>query len=112
MVQNWTIIIKYYGGILMDKLPKVFANKIDKEINNTQDLFYSSNRGIRNDGESIVKKINNIFASPNHVYKSRVKLTTNEGVKEVTVVGKTQSDLITLNDGLIRIAKIIDIERI
>ena len=30
----------------MKNLPKVFANKIEKNINNTQNMFYGTDRGV------------------------------------------------------------------
>lgn len=97
----------------MKDLPKVFANKIDKNINNTQEYFYSSDRNVKKqDKVSIVKKINNIFADSSHVYKSNVKITLQDKVVEKTIVGKTSTSLVTINGELINIIDIIDIEKI
>lgn len=97
----------------MKELPKVFANEIDKDINNTQEIFYGGTRNIKKiDGESIVKKINNIFASPNHVYKSKVKITYKDSEEENIIVGKTNTHLITIDGTLLKIIDIIDIKRI
>ena len=98
----------------MKELPKVFENIIDKDIHNTQDIFYSTDRVIRNknNDESIIKKINRIFASSNHVYKSLVRITLKNGIIEKVIVGKTNSDLITIYGELIKITNILDIEKI
>ena len=98
----------------MKELPKVFANKIKDDINNTQELFYGSDRNIikKNNDISIIKKINNIFASPNHVYKSRVKISLKDKDVEKVIVGKNNTNLITIDGELIKIIDIIDIERI
>lgn len=98
----------------MRELPRVFANKISDNINNTQDIFYGSERGIskKSDNISIVKKINNIFASKNHVYKSRVLITFKDKVEEKVIVGKNNTHLITIDGELIKIIDIIDIEKI
>ena len=97
----------------MKDLPKVFANKINDNINNTQDLFYGSDRNIikKRDDISIVKKINNSFASPKHVYKSRVKITLKDGEVEKIIVGKNNTNLITIDGELIKIIDIEDIYR-
>ena len=44
----------------MKDLPKVFANQINNNLNNTQNVYYGSDRGVENkkDNVSIVKKIN------------------------------------------------------
>lgn len=97
----------------MKDLPKVFANRIDKDMRNTQDVYYGSdNRPVKKDSVSIIRKINNIFASPHHVYKSKVKITTSNSVLEKTIVGKTSTDLITIDGELIKIINILDIEKI
>lgn len=97
----------------MKDLPKVFANKIDKNINNAQEIFYGSDRTIKKqDNRSIVKKINNIFADSSHVYKSNVKITLQDKIVEKIIVGKTSTSLITMNGELIKIIDILDIEKI
>jgi len=97
----------------MKDLPRVFANKISDDIKNTQELFYGSDRSIKkNDGISIVKKINNIFASRNHVYKSKVSITLKDKVVEKVIVGKNNTHLITIDGELIKIIDIEDIEKI
>lgn len=92
--------------------PRVYANPINKKIDNVQDLFRSDsdNRGVN--PIDVNKKINEIFASRNHVYKSKVKITLKDGVIEREIVGKTNINLLTLDGDLIRITDIIDIERI
>ncbi len=97
----------------MKDLPRVFVSKIDKEFHNTQDVFYGSDRMINKESDiSIVKKINNIFASPHHVYKSKVKITTKDGIIEKVIVGKTNTSLITFEGELIKIIDILNIEKI
>lgn len=95
------------------KLPKVFANPINKVLNNNKEVYISSKnelRGIKQ--ENILKKINEIFASPHHVYKSKVKIITNLDEFEATIVGKTNNDLLTLDGKKININNIINIDRI
>ena len=92
-------------------LPKVFANKIDKKINNTQDIYYEENNrsgGLR-DSRSVNKKIADIFNSTNFVYKSSVKITTRDRVITKTVVGRRGNYLLTMDNEAIDIDEIIDI---
>ena len=97
----------------MKDLPRVFANKIDESINNDQELFYGSVRGEdAKDDIRVVKKINNIFASSHHVYKSRVRITLKNGIVEKVIVGKTSSELITIEGELIKIIDIVDIVKL
>ena len=58
------------------------------------------------------KKINDIFASSHHVYKSKVDITLKDKVVEKTIVGKTSTDLITIDGELIKIIDILDIKKI
>ena len=60
----------------------------------------------------INKKINEIFGSLNHVYKSRVRITMNDGIHEEEIVGKTNINLLTIDNKLIKITDILDIEKI
>lgn len=96
----------------MKTLPKVYANKIDKVINNTQDTFIGNKDIITNDNMSIEKKINEIFASKNHIYKSRVKIKykNNEVIKDI--VGIRGNNLLTFDNEIININEIIDINKI
>ena len=95
----------------MDK-PKVFANPINKKIDNVQDLFRSDKDSRSINPVDVNKKINEIFASRNHIYKSKVRITLKDGVVEKEIVGKTNINLLTLDGDLIRITDIVDIERI
>ena len=98
----------------MKNLPKVFANKIGDNINNTQEIFYGSDRTIKknNDRISVIKKINNIFSSRNHVYKSKVLITFKDKLAEKVIVAKNNSYLITIDGELIKIMDIDDITKI
>ena len=95
----------------MDK-PRVFANPINKKIDNVQDLFRSDKESRSINPVDVNKKINEIFASRNHVYKSKVRITLKDAVVEKEIVGKTNINLLTLDGNLIRITDILDIERI
>ena len=100
------------------KLPKVFANKINKNLDNNKSVFYSNKEDIEavdnsirssNKVVNINQKINYIFSSPKYVYKADVDITTNEGVVSKRVVGKNRTHLITIDNELIPISNIIDI---
>ncbi|MBE6139957.1 MAG: hypothetical protein E7172_00210 [Firmicutes bacterium] len=97
----------------MNKLPKVFVNPIEKKINNYQESFYGNLRKERKvNYNDLIKKINEIFASKNHVYKSKVKITLKDNVVEEIIVGKTNANILTIDGKLISINEIIDIEKI
>ena len=100
------------------KLPKVFANKIDKNLDNNKSVFYSDKENISVNDDSlrsvnkvinINQKINSIFSSPKYVYKADVDITVNDGVIHKRVIGKNSTHLITIDNELIPISNIIDI---
>lgn len=109
------------------KLPKVFANKIDKTFNNNENVFYSTikkhNEEDRNLGldkqknmienigttKNIYQKIADIFNSERYVYKANVELKTSKGVINTKVIGQNKTHLITIDNDLIPITDIQDI---
>lgn len=93
------------------KLPNVYVNPINKKIHNYQELSRSSNKESYSLNE-INKKINDIFEGKNHVYKSRVSITLKDKVIECVLVGRTNLNLLTLDNQLIKITDILDIKKI
>ena len=94
-------------------LPRVYANPIDKDIRNNNDIYYGRNEEIRNSTKAnVYEKINQIFASPHHVYKSNVLIKTKNGEIKTTIVGKSGNYLLSLNGEKINMIDIVDIERI
>lgn len=100
----------------MDKnLPKVCAIPINKPITNNREYHISSvteNEIRKKPAENIPKKINEIFSSPNHVYKSRVRIIIDNNEVEEVIVGKTNNYLLTLSGEKININSIEQIEKI
>lgn len=97
----------------MKDLPKVSAFAINKKLYNSQERYYGSEEKLfSNKKENISSKINRIFASNNHVYKSRVRIKTKNDVLERTIIGKTNTDLLTLTGEKIKIVDILDIDRV
>ena len=96
----------------MKDLPRVFPGKVLDNLQNTQDIFYGSDRVVSADKGSIIKKINDIFASKDHVYKSKVEVKLKNGTGIETIVGKTSTDLITIEGKKIKIIDIEDIKKI
>ena len=94
-------------------LPRVYANPIDKDIRNNTDIYYGKNEENRSSKQvNVYEKINKIFASPHHVYKSNVLVKTKNGDSKTTIVGKAGNYLLCLNGDKINMLDIIDIERI
>lgn len=96
----------------MKKLPSVTAFKIEKKLDNYQERFYSKEEDRQNKKVNVIKKINDIFASSTHVYKSKVRIYTNNDILQKTIVGKSNVDLLTIDGEKIKIYDIVDIEKI
>lgn len=86
------------------ELPRVFHNTISKPINNNTNVFYGSNE---TRGQEV--SVDDLF-EVNKVYRTNVKITTNEKVMEKKIIGRTQNNLITFDNEIIAIADIISIE--
>ena len=98
------------------KLPGVYANKIEKKLNNNSDIFYSANNSERNndvketENLNIIQKIDNIFSSTKFVYKAEVSIKLRDKTVKKTVIGQNTTHLITIENELIPIVDIIDID--
>ena len=104
------------------KLPSVFANKIDKSLDNNESIFYSSKieevdlktnkdeRTFVTSVKNVNQKINSIFTSPRYVYKADVDIKTKDGIISRRIVGRNSTHLITIDNELVSIADIIDID--
>ena len=97
------------------KLPKVFQNKINKKLHNNNEYYNSSQKTKQEAKESttkpnnIRKKINEIFASPNYIYKANVTIKTKDKVSNERIIGRNKNFLITMDNKTIPIDDIIDI---
>lgn len=96
----------------MKDLPSVSAFAINKKLENSQERYYGKSELRKAKSVNVISKINEIFASNNHVYKSRVRITFANDISERTIVGKTNVELLTLTGEKIKITDIIDIEKI
>lgn len=94
-------------------LPKVYQNKNIGNINNDQEYYYSLNKSPKqnntNNKINIKEKVNKLFESSKFIYKIKTIVITKDGEKETTIIGKTNQDLITIDNNLIPISDIIDI---
>lgn len=95
------------------KLPKVFHNDINKNIDNNNKIFYSATKE-KNASEdkpiNITKKINDIFSSPNYIYKADVEITTKSDTYTTKIIGRNKSHLITMENKTIPISEIKNIK--
>lgn len=94
----------------MKKLPKVYVSPIDKNLQNNKQLFYSKLTEESPNTKSILQKINDIFHSRNFVYKKDVLVTTKNGSKVISLVGRTNNALLSLDNERILINDILEIK--
>lgn len=103
----------------MNKLPKVYVNKKSSKSVNNEEVFYSNqkqNLKVKNEETIkvnnllIQKKINDIFSSPNFVYKVKVNVVLKDGGEKVlTLIAKTNDSVLTIDDKVIPIKDILRI---
>ena len=94
------------------KLPNVYAVPITKKINNNKETFKSTDLEEVRSSSITSKEINEIFNAKDHVYKTKVEITTTKGSKIVEVVGLTNNTLLTLSGETINIHDILDIKKL
>lgn len=98
----------------MKDLPKVFHNNIDKKFTNNKSVFYSSNQDNSklddNDSRTVLQKINEIFSSPNYIYKANVEITLKDKVLNKRIIGRNKDYIITMDNMLIKISDIVNIK--
>ena len=98
----------------MKKLPKLYTNTFNKKIDNSQEyikITEQNNNKSKPNKHEINKKIDNIFKSTNYIYKIKTKIETINGERTETLIGKTNTNLITIDNKLINISDIIDIKK-
>ena len=100
----------------MKDLPKVFRNNINKKLSNNNKVYYSSDRNYKTeevkDNKTILQKINEIFSSPNYVYKANVEITLKDKKFTKRIIGRNKDFIITMDNTLIPVSEIVDIKSI
>lgn len=105
---------------MKEKLPKVYVNKIEKEIKNNEKVYSTkqttelieTKKSKESIPVSITQKINKILNTKNHIYKIPVKIKIKDTEEEIItkIIGKNKTNIITIDNELIAIKKIEDIE--
>ena len=98
----------------MSEKTKMYRCEVNKKFNNNQS-FYSSyyhhddNTFKLQDLNDIRKKINNLFESPNFIYRTKVNLVINNQILSKKVIGLYNNNLVTIDNEQIPINLIQDI---
>lgn len=82
-------------------LPKVFKNNINKPINNNKKVFY----GNEDRSENLATDINTLFKQ-NQIYRTEVELTLSDKTITKKIIGRTNKNLITIDNEIIPISEI------
>lgn len=94
----------------MNKKPKVFANKIDKKINNNETYYKTDQEKVIDFPKGdINKKIKDIFNSSSYLYRANVVIKLKNGEVTKKIIGKNNNHLITIDNELIPVEDILDI---
>ncbi|MFV0250154.1 MAG: hypothetical protein ACK5HP_03885 [Bacilli bacterium] len=101
------------------KLPKMFANTIEKKLENNTRFSVTRNDSYekvskkepkKNYEKSIEQKIKEIFKSPNYVYKIDVDIACKDKTITKKVIGYNNKGIITIENEIIPICEILDIK--
>lgn len=96
---------------MKNKLPRVYSNPINKEIKNNKEYDYRSLKEEKiQSPKDISKEVNRIFSRKDFVYKKKVYLKTYDQEEEVTLVGRTNTAVLTMDGKTIPIVNITEIK--
>ena len=96
----------------MKKLPDLYTNTFNEKIDNSQEYVTIPNNEVVTNLSTyeINEKINNIFKSKKYIYKIKVEIQLKNETLIETIIGKTNKNLITIDNKLININDILDIK--
>lgn len=99
----------------MKKLPKIYQAEINKTIKNNKKLCYLKNEDIKvltkqskNDIDSL---INEVFSSLGQPYNISLNIKTKDKEYQTSLISKTKTKLVTLDNEVIPISEIIAIKK-
>lgn len=79
----------------MKRVPEIFVNKINKNISNNKEVYYSYNdknvyeEEIIPNEYDLQQKINKLFKSNDFIYKKKFKIKTKDYEREYTIISKS-----------------------
>lgn len=100
------------------ELPKMYQNKINKSVPSIQKVYSTMDnkkesvieeRNNRYSSISIDKKIDQIFKSPDYVYKADVTIVTDKDTVKRRIIARNRNNIITIDNEYIPISIIRDI---
>ena len=98
----------------MDRLPKVFRNDINKNINNNKEVFYSlksDDRSFSPGTNNVDMEIKKIFNDVNYSFNIPVIIKTNDKTYETTLIYRDDNYIVTMDKDTIPIKSIISLQK-
>lgn len=107
------------------KLPRIFRNDFNKEINNNRSVYYvkanddefsfstRKEQKIQEDistNQTVEEKLNAIFKPGRHSFNVDVEIMTKDKVYHTKIAGKIRDTIITLDNDVIAMQDILDIK--
>ena len=89
----------------MKKLPKIYQNKIDKNIHNNKEIDY-----VKETNKNIKEILNKILNEEGYSYNKEVIIETNNKVYDTYIITRTKNNIVTLEDEIININDIKNIK--
>ncbi|MBQ2640225.1 MAG: hypothetical protein IJF92_05665 [Bacilli bacterium] len=90
----------------MKKLPKIYQNNINKNINNNKRITYVNNK---DNIFSVKNTLDKIFTGVGYSYNIPVIIETNDKVYDTSIVTRTKRNIFTLDNDVIKIEDINNI---
>ena len=91
----------------MKKLPTIYKNEITRNISNNKEYCYLKNESSKEKDPEIEEKLNNIFHGIGYPYNKIVEIITKDKIYQTSLLTRTKSSVITINDENIPIKDII-----
>ncbi len=103
----------------MKKLPKIYKNNINKQINNNKNYCYINKDNVKENKRADIKTsstveetLSSIFKSTGYPYNIKVYIKTNNKEYYTYLVSRTNKTITTLDNDLIKINEIIELKKI
>lgn len=96
----------------MRKLPKIYQNNFNKKIMNNREVCYLKNEDNIKEKQDIQEILIEIFSGIGYSYNIPVLIKTSNKVYETSLIAKTRNNVVTLDNEIIPINKIISIEKL
>lgn len=101
----------------MKKLPKIYKNSINKQINNNKNYCYINKDNVNEfvkekRPSNIEETLSSIFKNTGYPYNIKVYIKTSNKEYNTYLVSRTNKTITTLDNDLIKINEIIELKKI